>query len=113
MLVSEPGREVSRAILKPLAALTDVDIKTQFRALEKESLGQLIDEGCVAEEIRFRRQLELRYKGQSAAIPVPWIPGDQHEEKFHQAHKKASGLRLTHPVELVNLRLGARFDAPG
>jgi N-methylhydantoinase A len=111
MLVSEPGREVSRAILKPLAALTDVDIKTQFRALEKESLGQLIDEGCVAEEIRFRRQLELRYKGQSAAIPVPWIPGDQHEEKFHQAHKKASGLRLTHPVELVNLRLGARAPA--
>jgi len=111
MLVSEPGREMSQAVLKPLAELSDGDIKQGFRALEKEALAQLENEGCEAESITFRHQLELRYKGQSATIPVSWVFGGEHEALFHEAHRKASGLRLAHPVELVNLRLGARAPA--
>jgi len=111
MLVSEPGRELSTAVLKPLATLTDVDIKKWFQTLETEATSQLVDEGCKLESITFRRQLELRYKGQSATISINWTDGGAHEKKFHEAHAKASGLQLPHPLELVNVRLGARAPA--
>lgn len=111
MLVSEPGRELSQAVLTPLAELSDGDIEQGFRALEEDALAQLKNEGCDADSVVFRHQLELRYKGQSATIPIAWTHGGAHEFIFHEMHQKASGLRLTHPVELVNLRLGARAPA--
>jgi N-methylhydantoinase A len=111
MLVSEPGRELSKAVLKPLATLADTDIEKWFQQLESEARAQLEAEGCEAASITFRRQLELRYKGQSATIPVNWVFDGAHEEIFHRAHAKASGLQLPHPVELVNIRLGARAPA--
>jgi N-methylhydantoinase A len=111
MLVSEPGRELSKAVLKPLQTLSDEVIGKWFQSLEVEARSQLTDEGCKPESVTFRHQLELRYKGQSATIPVTWANGGVHEETFHNAHAKASGLRLPHPVELVNIRLSARAPA--
>ncbi len=111
MLVSEPGRELSQPVLKPLAGLTDEDIGQWFRTLETDARNQLTDEGCEPQSIAFRHQLELRYKGQSATISINWSGGGAHEALFHEAHAKASGLRLPHPVELVNIRLSARAPA--
>lgn len=111
MLVSEPGRELSQAVLAPLSGLTDIDIEQSFRVLEAEAMAQLTGEGCSAGDIVFKRRLELRYKGQSATIPVDWSKGGHHEEAFHAAHARASGLQLPHAVELVNIRLGARAPA--
>jgi len=111
MLVSEPGRELSMAVLKPLAGLADEDIGQWFRTLEEDARGQLVNEGCDAQDVRFRRRLQLRYSGQSATIAIDWSAGGAHEAEFHLAHQKASGLRLPHPVELVNLRLSARAPA--
>lgn len=111
MLVSEPGRELSQAVLQPLAVLSDEDIGQRFQALEADARMQLTNEGCEAQSVTFRRQLELRYKGQSATISINWTVGGPHESLFHAAHAKASGLRLPHPVELVNLRLSARAPA--
>lgn len=107
MLVSEPGRELSRAVLKPLQTLSDKEIEAGFQSLEDEARVQLAAEGCIPENIQFRHQLELRYQGQNASIPVNWTSGGAHAQAFHAAHEKASGLRLPHAVELVNLRLGA------
>lgn len=111
MLVSEPGRELSKAVLAPLASLTDDDIGQWFQALELDAATQLVDEGCAPESLAFRRQLELRYKGQSATIGINWSAGGDHESVFHDAHTRASGLSLPHPVELVNIRLSARAPA--
>lgn len=111
MLVSEPGRELSHAVLKPLAALADEEIGQWFRALEVDARTQLAGEGCEPASVTFRRQLELRYKGQSATISINWFGGGAHAASFHKAHKKASGLCLPHPVELVNIRLSARAPA--
>ena len=111
MLVSEPGRELSQAVLAPLADLTDADIKGWFQALETDARKQLVNEGCVPESVTFRHQLELRYKGQSATIGIRWSSGTDHAATFHEAHAKTSGMRLPHPVELVNVRLSARAPA--
>ena len=74
-------------------------------------MDQLNNEGCDPCDIVFRRQLELRYKGQSSTIPIDWTAGADHQEIFNKAHSRASGLQLPHPVELVNLRLSARGPA--
>ena len=111
MLVSEPGRDLSQAVLLPLTALTDRSIGQRYRQLEAEALSQLTEEGCDAESVAFRHQLELRYSGQSATISIDWIDGNDHAETFHAAHAKASGMQLSHPIELVNIRLGARAAA--
>lgn len=111
MLVSEPGREMSRAVLAPLSGFTDQDIDRQFKLMEADAIIQLQAEGYAQEQIVFGRQLELRYAGQSASINIDWIAGGEHQEEFHQAHARASGMRLPHPVELVNVRLSARAPA--
>jgi N-methylhydantoinase A len=111
MLVSEPGRELSRAVLAPLGTLNDNDIRQGFKLLEADAGAQLTGEGCTLESLVFRRQLELRYQGQSATISINWSDGGDHETAFHKAHTRASGLRLPHPVELVNIRLSARAPA--
>lgn len=111
MLVSEPGREMSQAVLAPLADLTDADIGRRFQSLEADAGLQLAAEGYPHESLIFRHQLELRYKGQSATISINWSIGETHEATFHEAHTRASGLRLSHPVELVNIRLSARAPA--
>ena len=111
MLVSEPGRDLSRPVLKPLAGLTDEDIGKWFNGLESDAQNQLTAEGCDPRNVTFKHQLELRYKGQSATIGINWSDGQAHEALFHEAHTKASGLRLPHPVELVNIRLSARSPA--
>lgn len=111
MLVSEPGRELSQAVLAPLGTLTDKDIGQRFHLLEADAGAQLTGEGCTLKSLVFRRQLELRYTGQSATININWSAGGDHETAFHDAHTRASGLRLPHPVELVNIRLSARAPA--
>ena len=108
MLVSEPGRELSQAVLAPLESISEADIDTRFKQLESEARSQLENEGCDINQIHFRRQLELRYQGQSATIGIQWRAGSDHEELFHRAHLKASGMQLPHAVELVNIRLSAR-----
>ncbi len=111
MLVSEPGRELSQPVLSPLANLSEEGIGHRFDELEKEATTQLQGEGHARNSIVFQHQLELRYQGQSASIPIDWLVDGGYEKAFHQAHEKASGLRLPHPVELVNLRLSARGPA--
>ena len=111
MLVSEPGRELSQPVLKLLENTTDKDIERWFQPLELRARDQLIAEGCEPQSVTFRHQLELRYKGQSATISIDWTSGGAHEALFHAAHNKASGLKLPHPVELVNIRLSARSPA--
>lgn len=111
MLVSEPGRELSQAVLQPFSAFSEADIDSRFQSLEDDATNQLLDEGCDTGDIRFHRQLELRYRGQSATIGIAWAAKTDHAELFHQAHLKASGMRLPQQVELVNIRLSARASA--
>jgi N-methylhydantoinase A len=111
MLVSEPGRELSQAVLAPLANLNDEDIERRFGSLEADAGAQLADEGCDPKSVVFRHQLELRYLGQSATVSINWLAGGNHASAFHEAHARVSGLRLPHQVELVNIRLSARAPA--
>lgn len=108
MLSSEPGRELSRAVLRNVQDLDGQFFVDLFGQLAREAVTQLEQEGVDGAEIRYRRRIELRYRGQSSALLLDYQPGEDHAEKFHQAHQALSGHRLDLEVELVNLRLGGR-----
>jgi len=111
MLVSRPGRELSAAVLELIDELTDADIGRCFEGLENTAAEQLTAEGCRPGGLQFRHRLEMRYRGQSATVAIDWQAGADHAEAFHQAHARLSGVRLPHPVEVVNVRLGAHGPA--
>lgn len=115
MLASEPGRELSRAMLALLGEVEPKAVSTAFAALEEEALSALEADGVASNAVRFRHQLEQRYRGQNASLVLSFGPEDtmaERTEQFHRAHERNSGHRLDLPVELVNLRLSARARAP-
>lgn len=111
MLVSEPGRDLSAAILTVLESIDDQEIGRQFSRLEDIAAEQLLAEGCARQDLTFSHKLELRYLGQSATIAIDWVEGHDHGGQFHAEHEKISGMALPHAVELVNIRLSARAPA--
>ena len=111
MLASQPGRDLSRAVLKDISTVSDAFLKEQFGVLEQQARQQLENEGVPADQQSFRYQIELRYRGQSAGFVLDFVPGADHAAEFHEVHEASAGHRLSHAVELVNLRLGARGPA--
>ncbi len=111
MLASQPGRDLSMAVLENIDNLDDDALQAYFNQLQDEACNQLEEEGIDITGLGFSRRFELRYRGQSAVFLLDFVPGDDHAEKFHKLHQEASGHRLKLEVELVNVRLGARAAA--
>jgi N-methylhydantoinase A len=111
MLASEPGRDLSRAVLMNINKLNDEDLQSRFDLLQVDACEQLEHENVDIPTLRFKRRMEMRYLGQSAGFLLDFVAGDDHAEKFHQAHQAASGHHLNLEIELVNVRLGARATA--
>lgn len=111
MLASEPGRDFSRAVLELIERFPGENIEAGFAVLEQRAAAQLQAEGIAAREIRYQRNLELRYRGQNESLSLDYEGGADHVGLFHAEHERVSGHRLDLPVELVNLRLSARAPA--
>lgn len=86
-----------------------------FRDLEAEGMETLAREGVDRERIRFLRQLEMRYAGQSYELTIP-LNGEQIDGEalaaataaFNRAHEQTYGFSAPgEPVEIVNVRLTA------
>jgi N-methylhydantoinase A/oxoprolinase/acetone carboxylase beta subunit len=61
---------------------------------------------------RLERFADLRYRGQSYELTVPWKP-DNPAAPFHRAHQRAYGYASPErPVEVVTLRVRARLEPP-
>jgi len=91
-------------------------LEKMFRPLEQKALHDMQEEGFASGEVSLQHFLDMRYKGQSFEIMVPWDPGDNNTDKFHELHRQKYGHH--HPdreVELVNVRLRAVGfpDKPG
>jgi N-methylhydantoinase A len=54
-----------------------------------------------------QRSADIRYKGQSYELNVPWPKGD-----FHKAHEKMYGYSTDREVEVVTIRVRARVKRP-
>ena len=102
MLVTRPGRAVTRTTRLPL---TQEDaLSAVFEEMEQRARQELEAEGV--REMTGRRSLDLRYRGQTATLNVPFHrTGEAAKVAFRRAHRHGYGHELNREVELVNLKL--------
>lgn len=104
-----------------IRTMSKADVEHMVRVLtEFEERGRkvLMSEGVAPERMRFQRQLDMRYVGQSyeLTIEVPKFPLGPVDlaavnEAFFAAHRQAYGYAVTEePTEIVNIRTTAIGD---
>jgi len=113
MHASPAGRTLTHTRLGVLADLDATEIDGALTAMCQDLAAQLRLEGAAAPRLRVERSLDLRYRGQSYTLNIPWTGGARTAEAFHRRHEEAYGHRLDLPVELVNLRVRMRSPAQG
>jgi len=112
MLVARPGRQLSRTLMLLLDAEVETQIAAELAQLREQAERQFADEGVAAADLVPSASLDLRYRGQSYTLNLPWLGSASEAAKaFHELHEARYGHRLEVPVELVTLRLG--INAPG
>ncbi|MDY6973791.1 MAG: hydantoinase/oxoprolinase family protein, partial [Thermodesulfobacteriota bacterium] len=81
-------------------------ILNQFK---EKALRSLARQAMSLRHTDFAAQLDMRYKGQSFHLPVPYRKETDLEESFHQTFERRYGynLRQGPPVEIVTVRLSA------
>jgi N-methylhydantoinase A len=100
MLMAGAARDYSSGVL----GRTDID--QRFAALEhrarRESPGSVIE-----------RSADLRYRGQSYELSVPWTSAVNAAARFHREHARTYGYATRErPVEVVAIRVRARKATP-
>ena len=110
MLAAAPGRLLTRAWLGPMAERSDAEVAAALAALADGGRAALAAEGIDPNALRREDSLDLRYRGQSYTLNLPWSGVAATAAAFQELHHARYGHTLTLPVELVNLRV--RLTAP-
>jgi N-methylhydantoinase A len=106
MLAAPRGRQLSHTLNCLLTEQRDKRLREHFQSLEEQGQSELQAEDISLADIRSAFSLDLRYRGQSFTLNVPFSDIAQAESDFHVAHRQRFGHRLDAEVELVNLRVG-------
>jgi N-methylhydantoinase A len=112
MLAAARSRHLSRTVTGVLEDFSASDLEQQLQALAVAGTDELLAEGIAAAGIETDFSLDLRYRGQSYTLNLPWQGIAATGEAFHAAHEQRYGHRLPTPVELVNLRCGLHSSPP-
>ncbi|MBI4481119.1 MAG: hydantoinase/oxoprolinase family protein [Acidobacteria bacterium] len=103
MLLAVPGDSLRAAFRKSLDG--------RFAELERKGRARLRDDGFNGNAARAERRLEMRYRGQSYELSIPYTP--RLYEEFHYAHERAYGYSdPARPLEVVNLRVRLTIPTP-
>jgi N-methylhydantoinase A len=102
LLLSDVRKDYSQTVLID-AWQSASKLKAAFRDLHKRGIAELTAEGFKAKEIEQRDFVDLRYRGQSYELTVPF--GSGFVDEFHRAHERRYGYSSPgRDVELVNVR---------
>ncbi|VAX13439.1 N-methylhydantoinase A [hydrothermal vent metagenome] len=113
MLVAPRERRLSHTRIGLLAEMDEQELLTEFEQLIRQGQAALIDEGVDVDTINVQRSLDLRYRGQSYTLTIPWQDRAASAQAFHQQHEARYGHRLALAVELVNIRVALQSPAAG
>ena len=115
LLVTDLKHDYSTTMIAQVQTVNPSALDQTFSDLEAQGRSSLAREGVAEEHMRFVRQADVRYMGQSYELTIP-LPNhelgtteiNQALENFHREHDRAYGYNAPQePVELVNLRLSA------
>lgn len=112
MLVSPPGRQLSLSIVRTLDATDEREIDAAWESLSRRGRADLAADGVRGTDAIEDRAVDLRYRGQTHSLELPWRGLASAEADFHALHEARYGHRLDLPVELVNLRVRLRGPRP-
>lgn len=121
LLMAEPGFDLVRTRITPLAASDVATINTIYRDLEAQGRKQLATCG-ITSGAHYRRSADMRFAGQGYEIPVdlpagPYAAADigRLNDAFFEAYSTTYGDRALDrgaPVEIVHFRLTASGPVP-
>jgi N-methylhydantoinase A len=105
MLTSEVVKDYSLTVMLP-GTTSNAEIRARLEPLVQRGRQEVRAEGIAAGAIRIERLLDLRYRGQSYELTIPF--GAAWRKEFLRAHVRAYGYAHPEsPLELVNLRVKA------
>lgn len=103
-------RDLTRTLLLSGPHLTWARLQEELRTLREEGLAEISREGWPTEGLTLAGELELRYRGQSDTLTVPYLP--DFLAQFHARHRRLYGHDFPErEVEAVSLHL--HLLAPG
>ena len=106
LLVADVVLDYSRAVLQPVTVETSARLRAQLDEMIAQARADLLREGVAEEAMVFNRLLDVRYRGQSYELAIPFV--EDILAGFHSAHTRRYGhAMLEQTVEVVNLRLQA------
>jgi N-methylhydantoinase A len=119
LLTSDLFHDYSKALIGKIEDIDPNQVKSVFQDMKAEGIETLRSEGVKPADMSFRKQLDIRYIGQSyeLSIKVPdeieinWLK--KAEKEFHIRHSEIYGYSAEEePLELVNIRLRAIGTLP-
>lgn len=100
--------DFARAVLEPTRDWPAERLERLFAEIESEAGEALGREGVEPEGRELRRELAMRYRGQTHATAVPFEGGEDPEAGFHRRHELRYGYaRPEAPTEIVAVRVAA------
>ena len=112
MLAAARSRQLSRTVTGGLDDFQENSLVQQLQTLAETGIDELLAEGVEERDIETDFSLDLRYRGQSYTLSLPWQGIAATGAAFHAAHEQRYGHRLSTPIELVNLRCGLHGSPP-
>ncbi|MFC2155770.1 hydantoinase/oxoprolinase family protein, partial [Acidobacteriota bacterium] len=112
MLVADFKKELQQSFLKMAGPGIQEELNRSFSILTAEVEQILTEEGFSKKESQVLKFAEIRYKGQSYELTVPYAPGFIKE--FHRKHQQLYSYSLNDEnCEIVNLRVMATGKTGG
>jgi N-methylhydantoinase A len=103
MLVADVVKDYSLTVMFPGNVAKDT-IFESFQPLVGQGREDLLFEGYDKKSIRLEQSLDIRYRGQSYELNIPFV--DDYLEEFHLSHERSYGYaHRAAEVEIVNIRI--------
>ncbi len=107
MLMADIIKDYSLTIMKSHEEVSLNELLRYFQRLSEEAISDMKDQGIDKKDISVETYLDMRYKGQSYEIIVPF--DKDYVERFQALHQRLYGYKKEHSrIEIVNLRIRAK-----
>lgn len=105
MLAADQGRQFTRTVNWQLNGDDEAALLAQCADLQQQAEQELVGEGINRQQLRSQRSADLRYRGQSYTLNVPFESLTEARRQFAALHERRYGYRLNTDTEVVNLRV--------
>lgn len=112
MLAAPRSRTLSRTVNLALDDVGAEHLQRVYAQLSEEGRRALSEEGVAPNDMHEHRAVDLRYRGQSFALTLPWREVAALAAEFAAAHEQRYGHCLPLPIELVTLRMTVSAAPP-